>query len=576
MLARAMRGPRTVVAALAAAVLLAAPLAAGAQERRTELVRIAFPSEDGSLTPYTFTIGYQLMTLVYDTLTWRDAAGVPRPWLARSVRREGRRVTVRLRERARWHDGRALTAADVAFSYRYMAVRRHPRFTLQLRDIAAIRTPDARTVVFELRRPSLGFVDQPLADVPIIPRHLWEGLPAGRAAPPGLAVGSGPYRLIGHDGGRGYMFEANDEHFRGRPLVARLEAEIIGDEQTAFEALRARREGAGVDLVPANLPAGKLRQRSRRLRYDRTPSFTGTMLAFNLAAPPFDRLAARRAVADALDLERIAGAGRGAGAMAPAVRGALHPRSRWAGEETLHRPDPAAARRAFAEGDLGPLTVLASSDDGVRLEAGRRVVAALQRAGASAQLVELPAERLQRALGREGARPAFQAAVVGLPALASYDPAYLRTVFGDPGTAALNDFGYRSARFARADRRLAAAGTRAQRRRAVADELALLARDLPALPLFFGGTSYAYRRAGYSGWVGVRGVGVLDKRSFVPGPRSADSRAAAARDPRDPVPPGGGGSLVPWIGGLAALLLAGLGIAIARGGRGRPPRGRSR
>ena len=71
------------------------------------------------------------MSLVYDTLTWRDAEGIPRPWLASSVDRDetGRHVFVRLRPRLRWQDGRPLTAADVVFTYRYMAARPHPRFT---------------------------------------------------------------------------------------------------------------------------------------------------------------------------------------------------------------------------------------------------------------------------------------------------------------------------------------------------------------------------------------------------------------------------------------------------------------
>jgi len=48
------------------------------------------------------------MTLVYDTLTERDARGTPQPLLARSIERRGRTVTVRLRRGPRWHDGRPL------------------------------------------------------------------------------------------------------------------------------------------------------------------------------------------------------------------------------------------------------------------------------------------------------------------------------------------------------------------------------------------------------------------------------------------------------------------------------------
>ena len=132
------RAPRvaTLAAALALAVagaLAGAPAPAPPRSRRA--CRSRSPADDGSLTPYTFESGYAFMSLVYDTLTWRDAHGVAQPWLARSVRRSptGRRFTVRLRGNIRWQDGRPLTAADVVFTYRYMMRRPHPRFTPELR-----------------------------------------------------------------------------------------------------------------------------------------------------------------------------------------------------------------------------------------------------------------------------------------------------------------------------------------------------------------------------------------------------------------------------------------------------------
>jgi len=141
-----------IAAALAVSVL--APASAHAQTggEQTPLVRVPFPREDGSLTPYTFELGYGLMTLVYDTLMLRDARGTPRPLLARSVRRRGTEVTVRLRESARWHDGRRVTADDVAFTFALLERRPHPRFTPEIRDVERVQVVDRSTVVFRLRR----------------------------------------------------------------------------------------------------------------------------------------------------------------------------------------------------------------------------------------------------------------------------------------------------------------------------------------------------------------------------------------------------------------------------------------
>ncbi len=565
------------IGALTVVAFLGLAQGAGAQEGQRDLVRVAFPSGESSLTPYTFTSGYALMTLLYDTLTWRDVDGVPRPWLASSVRRSGRTVTVRLRPGARWHDGRPLTAADVVFTYRYVAERRHPRFTQQLRDIASVSARDSRTVVFRLRRASLGFEDQPLADVPILPRHLWENLAESARAPSGPPIGSGPYRMARRLEDGGYALTAVNDYVRGRPKVARIEVRIIPGEKAAFDSLTTAASAQRTDLVPFTRPAGSVLQRTERVKLDETVSYDGTMIEFNLQRRPFSRLRARRAVAQAIDLGKIAGALRGPAAMAPAERGMVHPASAWAPERDLQRFDANAARVAFAEQGFAPFEVLVSSRDAVRIEAARRVVAAVNRAGGQARLVERPPAEVQRALGRGGNPTTFQAAVVGMAALASYDPSFLRTFFET--AAPLNDFGYSSARFEALDRRVAAATTRSARREAVADQLELLATDLPALPLFFGGTTFAYRNLSYSDWAGVRGSGVLDKRSFLPGPRTAATAAPVSSDLRDAAATDGGGgtSLIPFILGLAGLLLVGAAIWVVRGsGKNRAPGGRSR
>ncbi|MEA2220858.1 MAG: peptide/nickel transport system substrate-binding protein [Solirubrobacteraceae bacterium] len=543
---------------LALALVAAAALASPAVAQQPSRLRIAIPADDGSLTPYTFESGYAFMTLVYDTLTWRDAEGIARPWLARSVKHDatGRTVTVRLHEGVRWHDGQPLTADDVAFTYRYMAQRPHPRFTPELQDIAAIGVSGASTVIFHLRHRTPGFEDQPLADVPILPRHLWAGLAPGRKAPPGLPVGTGPYRMTRHVQGRSYRFEANERYFRGAPSIARIDVPVIRRQVDIATELRSRR----VDAVPLTVAPGTPTQHLPGVTFSPELSFTGTMLLFDVARPPFESLAARRAVARALDLDTIAGnATRVPGGTVPADRGMLHPQSRWASAGVLQRFDPQAARIAFAEQGVGAFRVAVARNDPVRLETARRVVRALDDVGARARLVALSPAALDRALGRRDRRASFDAAVVGIPALASYDPDFLRAMFGDPAVATLNDGGYRSAAFDRLAAGVASALNARVRRAAVRRELRFLARDLPAVPLLFGGGTFAYRAAAYDRWIGVRGTGILDKRSFLVG--AAPSAA----------PPGRGGpsadlidhnsngdfSLVPVIVAFVVLVLAG-------------------
>lgn len=521
------------------------------QPARAEVVRLAFHRDDGTLTPYTFETGYPLVTLVYDTLMWRDDEGVPQPWLARSVETspDGRRVTVRLADGARWHDGAAVTAADVAFTFRFVASRFHPRFTPQLEPVARVDTPDPATVVFSLRHPVPGFAHLPLADLPILPAHIWSRLPPTQAAPEGLPLGSGPYRLTEHRQGEAYRFEANREYFRSPPAVATIEVPII---RTPEETLRAI-EQSRVDALALSVPEDAVaRLRNRGVRVVEGPSYLGTVLMLNLRRPPFDRTEVRQAIARSLDLKRITAI---VGKAVAADRGYLHPDSAWAPPERLHVFDRAGAAGLLSRPDVGEIIVAAPNNDRVKLEAAGQVVAALRGAGATSNVASVATEDLVKAVGADGSDPTFHAAIWTAPASASYDPAILYPLFGsDPARARLNYPGYRSPAFDAAATRVGSTPDPEARQAAVVDALRFLAADAPVIPLFFSVGAYAYRPSVFDGWRFVKGTGIVDKRSFV-------EPLAALPPPMPESGPGPGtqrteGGWSPLAGGAVAALAA--------------------
>ena len=115
-------------------------------------VRIAINADEGSLQPYTYVSGYpgwNLLTLVYDTLFVLDEANTPRPWLARQdvVSDDGLTHTLHLRTDVRWHDGRPLTSADVAFSFDYYHRHPHGRWSAAVAPLGRVDTPDGATAL---------------------------------------------------------------------------------------------------------------------------------------------------------------------------------------------------------------------------------------------------------------------------------------------------------------------------------------------------------------------------------------------------------------------------------------------
>lgn len=542
--------------ALACALLIwLTPLAGAAQPQSSPvpvpLVRVPFPQDDGTLTPYTFELGYPLVALMYDTLLWRDAAGVAQPWLAESVETstDRRRITVRLPAGVQWQDGRPLTSADVAFTFAYVKRRPHPRFTPQVTAIDRVDAPDPQTAVFVLRTPSAGFLDQPLADVPILPAHLWRDVPNSALAPDGLPVGSGPYRLVAHDAGQRYRFEANEGYFKGRPAVTAIEVPIITDADGTFTALQRRR----VDMVPVSLaPRGETSRIGTRVSSG--PSYVATVLQFNLRRPPFDRLEVRQAVARALDVRRIASAVTEATA---ATAGYLHPESPWAPADGIPPAGGTTGGSDLRPFGLGAIEIVVADNDPVKLETARRVVNTLGNAGATASVRLLSREELSKAIGEDGAAPTFTAAVWSAPALPSYDPDFLRSLFGSTGPAGpLNYSGYDSAEFRALADRVATTTDAAARKAVVREELLRLAADAPAVPIFFATGNFAYRPSVFAGWVFVKGTGILDKRSFLePAPA-----APAMTAPSPPITPSDPDLSV---AGWAGLVVAGLAVVVA-------------
>jgi peptide/nickel transport system substrate-binding protein len=524
-------------------------------------VRFPFPRDDGSLTPYSFQLGYPLMNLVYDTLLWRDKDGVARPWLARELvtSPDATRFTLRLHPTARWHDGTPLTAEDVKFTFSYVATRPSPRFTAQVAQVANVTVSDPTTVVITTRRPSPGFADQTLADLPIMPAHLWRGLAAGQDTPPGLAVGSGPYRLVERLPEGGYRLEANPTYFKGPPHVARVEVPIISELGATLDAFRDR----DVDMVPLRLPPGEVRAvDDPSARVARGPSYWGVQLVFNLRQAPFNDPAMRQAVGKAIDLERIT---RAVGDATAAERGMIHPDSPWASPQPLKLTDEAGAKVTLAPLAQQPIEVVTSDNDPVHIETARQVALALQRAGLQATSTKRPVAELNRSLGADGAPPSFTLAVTTLGPASSYDPDFLARLFAS-STATTS--GYESAAFDTLADRVATTVDPAARRAATAEELRLLANDLPALPLLFPNGAFAYRPSTHEGWQYVRGIGLLDKQSFLTAGGGANGGAEGGTpttvgDPGVAAPAqspnGDGGGLSDWI---VPLVFVGAGLAL--------------
>ena len=246
----------------------------------------------------TDAASWRVHDVLYNALLRKGEGGAYLPDLAEECRSDDAVVwRCRLREGVLFHDGRPLTSADVAFTYRSLLApglvtsKREP-----LKVIREIATPTPRDVEFRLSEPYSSFPLQLLLGI------LPEGTTPEEAKD--RPVGTGPFRLVDFRPDDRLVFERFDRHFAGPARSARLVFRIVPDATTrALELLRG-----SLDLSVNNLPADLL----PRFRDDPSlavtakPGTTYAYLAFNLRDPLLAKKEVRQALALALDRDALA------------------------------------------------------------------------------------------------------------------------------------------------------------------------------------------------------------------------------------------------------------------------------
>ncbi len=307
-----------------------------------------------------FSLSHLYMSLLVES----DGKGRLIPDIARSVpvlgngiSKDGRTIVYHLRRGLRWQDGAPLTARDVVFSYHAVMNPVNNVLTrVGYAEVDRIRAPNDTTVVIHLRRPFSPIVSYffgPQGGPAIMPAHLldkYEDL--NRVAYNQRPVGSGPFRVVEWRHGDRVILEANPLYWRGRPHIDRIVYRIIPDPNTRTEELQSDEVDAYFDVDPQMLPTLRA---SSMVRIVMTPVNDVHVLEFNLRDPVVGDVRVRRAVAHAIDREKLMQvATHGAGI---ALEGD-QPRNGWAYDPRLDRIryDPQTARRLLEQSGwhMGP------------------------------------------------------------------------------------------------------------------------------------------------------------------------------------------------------------------------------
>lgn len=430
--------------------------------------------------------GAVLLSLIYDTLVWKDDRGLI-PWLAKSwsASPDGRVYTFTIVPKATWHDGTPVSAEDVAFSFAYYA--RFPYRWMSSSVVDRAEAIGAEQVRITLKEPYAPFLEDIAGVLPIVPKHIW-----GAVADPvkfdgtGATVGSGPFRFAEYRPAEGaYRLEPNPAYFRGRVRAAEFQ-QLNVPAETRLPALQ-RGELELVQSVDGSV--ADLLKESARARVFESQPFSIVRLAVNTQKPPLDRKEVRQALMLALDRAKIAELRTRA---APLVghAGVIPPESPWHNPNVATYPyDPGRARTLLGGQSI---TVELLADPSAREPELMQPM--LQAVGVTLNVKKVDASTRNQLL-RAGSFHLGLTSHIGVGG----DPDYLRRWYAGEET---NDFAqgsiFADPEFARLGKEQAAAVDPARRRDIVFRMQEILAEQLPTLVLYHRRFYWAYDSAAFT------------------------------------------------------------------------------
>jgi peptide/nickel transport system substrate-binding protein len=223
------------------------------------ILRLGWTADPENLNPFIgFSSEYEIWALNYELLVGfraDDMANVPGVGLATAweTSDDGKVWTFTITDKSKWHDGKPLTAGDVAFTFTYMIENEMGMYLDYLRFIDKVEAPDDTTVVFTCSRPKANML---ALWIPILPEHIWSKIKPADAErtyrnPPPI-VGSGPFQVIEFKKGEYVRMRANKDYWKGAPKVDEVILQTYQNQDTMAQDLRA-----GTIQSAWNIPAAQ-------------------------------------------------------------------------------------------------------------------------------------------------------------------------------------------------------------------------------------------------------------------------------------------------------------------------------
>ena len=214
-------------------------------------LRIGTITEATSIDPHLFIAipNRQVVRSIFDRLIEHDRKGNLLPNLATSWKPvDDLTWEVQLRKGVKWHDGSPFTADDVAFTFnRIVNMKEGAGFTNYVAGKEVVKIDD-HTIQIKTKKPR-----------PILPREIAVFMIASKKNATGAnaddfntgkaTIGTGPYKFVEWVRGDRIVFEANADHWGGKPDWDRVVYKPMSSNPSRVAAL-LNGDVDLIDLVP--------------------------------------------------------------------------------------------------------------------------------------------------------------------------------------------------------------------------------------------------------------------------------------------------------------------------------------
>jgi peptide/nickel transport system substrate-binding protein len=211
--------------------------------------------------------------------------------------------TFKIRQGVKWHDGSALTAADVAASWQKIV--HPPEGVSSAREsyysmVDKIEAPDPTTVVFRLKFATGAFLPA-LAD-PYAWIYKKEILDKDPHWYEKNIMGSGPFKLVSYDVGQSIKGVRNPDYYhQGQPYLDGFVGLYAPKQAVRVDAIRADRAAMEFRGLPPSARDELTKELGDKITVQTSDWNCGSEITPNHKRKPFDDVRVRRALALAMD-----------------------------------------------------------------------------------------------------------------------------------------------------------------------------------------------------------------------------------------------------------------------------------